>query len=128
MPIDLSFAGIVKDIMVRSGVGLALIVLIAYRLFAVSLLPCLMRNYLYSVFYLVVVVSFSFLSPCIENFIEVLIFALLLFVPDLSVGIVGLLKKWNFKKTIFFATLEILLFPLWFLIVFTIALLIEGSE
>ena len=78
--------------------------------------------------YLVVVVSFSFLSPCIENFIEVLIFALLLFVPDLSVGIVGLLKKWNFKKTIFFAILEILLFPLWFLIVFTIALLIEGSE
>lgn len=128
MPIDLSCTGIVNDIMVRSGVGLTLILIIVYRLLAVSVLPCLAHKSLYCIFYLAVVGLFLCLSPYIEISLGVLIFVLSLFAPCLCLGLVCILKKWNLGKTISFAMLEILLFPLWIFIVFTITLLIEGGE
>ena len=114
--------------MVRSGVGLTLILIIVYRLLAVSVLPCLAHKSLYCIFNLAVVGLLLGLSPHIEISIGVLIFVLSLFAPCLCLGLVCILKKWNLGKTISFAMLEILLFPLWVFIVFTITLLIEGGE
>lgn len=127
MPIDLSYTGIVNDIMARSGVGLTLIVIIVYRLLAASVLPRLAHKSLYCVFCLVVVGSFLSLSVY-RNFRWSLMFVLSLFAPCLCLGLICILKQWSLCKAILFAMLEILLFPLWFFIVFTIALLIEGGE
>ena len=128
MPIDLSYTGIVNDIMIRSGAGLALIVIIIFRLLAASVLPCLAHKSMYCIFYLAVVGSFLCISPYIEVSVGVLIFVFSLFAPCLCLGLICILKKWNLGKTILVALLEILLFPFWSFIVFMIALLIEGGE
>lgn len=128
MPIDLSYTGIVSDIMIRSGIGLTLIVVIVYRLLAVSALPCLAYKSLYCAFCLAAFGSFACLAPHIGIALGDLIFLLLLFAPSICSGFFVLLKKWSLGKTISFAILEILLFPVWFFVVFTIALIIEGGD
>ena len=128
MPIDLSYIGVVSEIMIKSGVGLTLIVIIVYRLFAVSILPCLAQMSLYCVTCLAAVGSVVCFEPYIGNTLEDIIFLLLLFAPSICLGFFVLLKKWSFGKAISFAILEILLFPVWFIVVFNIALIIEGGE
>ncbi len=128
MPIDLSYTGIVSDIMIKSGVGLTLIVIVVYRLLAVSVLPCLAHKCLYCAFCLAAIGSLVGLAPHIGISLEYLIFLLLLFAPSACSGFFVLLKKCKLGKTILFAVLEILLFPVWFFVVFTIVLIIEGGE
>ena len=127
MPIDLSYTGIVRDIMINSGVGLTLIVIIVYRLLAISVLPCLTHKSLYCVTCLTAVVSFVCLTPYIRFYLEDLIVLVLLLAPSTCLGFFVLSKKWNLGKTISFALLEILLFPVWFFVVFNITLIIEAG-
>ena len=130
MPIDLSYIGIVNDIVLKGGIGLVLIAIVAYRLLAASALPFLAHKSLYCFFCFVIVAAFLSLSPCVEkdSIIEAIILILLLFAPCLCFGFIGLLRKWNLKRIIVFATLELVLFPLWFFIVFTAALFLDGGE
>ena len=81
MPMDLSFAGIVNDIMLRSGVGVTLLAIILYRLIAVSVLPCLVHKSVYCIFCLSAVGLFLYLSPCVKFSIGVLILVFSFFRP-----------------------------------------------
>lgn len=128
MPMDLSFAGIVNDIMLRSGVGVTLLAIILYRLIAVSVLPCLVHKGVYCIFCLSAVGLFLYLSPCVEFSIGVLILVFSFFSPYFCLGFIRLLNKWSLGKVISVSIFEIILSPLWFFIILTIALLVEGGE
>ncbi len=128
MPVSLSYVGIVSDIMLKSGIWLTLAILFAYRILAASALPLLTHKRLYCLFCMGIVFAFLSFSPCVEGPLKEVAFILLLFAPHFCLGLFGLMKRWKLKTIIVSAVLELLLFPIWFFIAFTIALFCEGGE
>lgn len=128
MPVSLSYLGIVSDIMLKNGIGLTLAILFAYRILAASALPLLTHKRLYCLFCIGLVTAFLSLSPCVEVSLKEDAFILLLFAPHLCLGLFGFMKRWKLKAIIVSEVLELLLFPIWFFIAFTVALFCEGGE
>ena len=128
MPISLSYAEIVSDMMLKSGMGLTLVILFSFRILAASVLPLLAHKLLYCLFCILLVATFLSCSPCVEASFKERAFIFLLFAPNLCLGLVGLMKRWKLKTIIVSAIMELLLFPIWFFIAFSVALCCEGGE
>jgi hypothetical protein len=127
MLIEITYNEVLSDIFIKGGVVFPCFAIALYRTLAASMCPCLSRKKFYYLFCLLTIILYSLLMPFDEG-IGVVVVALLMFVPCIVLGMIEMSRKWRWYVVLLSCIVEQALFPFWFYIVFTIALIIEGGD
>ena len=129
MPVDLSYIGMLVDIFMRGGIVFAYLALVAYRIVAASLFPRINDKIFYWLFCMMTFVAASLAlsltlrgSVTFGGFVCGVLVLIILSVPCIILGTVGILLKWRWRAVLFSCILEILLFPIWFFLLFMFCL------
>ena len=117
------------DIFIKGGVIVPLLLILLYRVLAVSFSPRFSSNWAYWLFCLSIVLIYMFISPFDESDKGGLaLFFLILFIPYIVIGKIEIHHKWHWPARLISCILELLTFPVWFFLVFNVALMIEGGD
>ena len=128
MPIDLGYSKVFCDIFLR-GFALAYLFHFVYRIMAASRFPCLCGKRFYWCFCLLIFMTYSCLSAMCEEFsVCAEVFFLLLFAPSFILGAIEMARRWRWPFVLLSCVLETLLFPVVFVVVFLLALILEGGD
>ena len=129
MPVDLSYKGMFVDIFLCGGIVFAYLALVVYRIMAASLFPRLNNKTCYWLFSLMTIIAVSILLPpalrggvAVDDSVRGALALVVLSVPCIVLGTVGILLKWRWRAVLFSCILEILLFPIWFFLLFMLCL------
>ena len=128
MPVDFGYSKIFCDVFLR-GFALAYLVLFVYRILAATLSPRFCDKRLYWLVCLLIFTVYFLLSIIGGQFsIGVAGFFLLLFAPSFILGAIEMARRWRWHLVLLSCFLETLLFPVVFVVVFCLGLLLEGGD
>lgn len=128
MPVDLDYGKVFCDIFLR-GFALAYLVHFVYRIMAASRFPCLCGKRFYWCSCLLIFMTYSCLSAIREGFsVGVEVVFLLLFAPSFILGAIETARRWRWPFVLLSCVLETLMFPVVFVVVFLLALALEGGD
>lgn len=129
MPVDLSYKGMFVDIFLQGGIVFAYLALVAYRIMAASLFPRINDKILYWLFCMLTFVGGALTLPLtlrgsvtLGDFACGVLVLIILSAPCIIIGTVGILLRWRWRAVLLSCILEILLFPIWFFLLFTVCL------
>lgn len=133
MPVSLDYCGICFDIFLWGGVVFLYLAISVYRLLAASALPCLARRRFCWPFYLMVFIVLPvaglLLLPALKGESSgAVFFYFVMLAPCIFLGALGMSQRWRLRSVLISCVLEALLFPVWFYLVFLMALAIEGGD
>ena len=135
MPVDLSYKGMFVDIFLCGGIVFAYLALVLYRIMAASLFPRINNKIFYWLFCMMTLVAASLAlsltlrgSVTFGDFVCGVLVLIILSVPCIILGTVGILLKWRWRAVLFSCISEILLFPIWFFLLFTVCLFFDCSD
>ena len=131
MPVDLSYKGMFVDIFLQGGIVFAYLALVAYRIMAASLFPRINDKIFYWLFCMLTFVGGALTLPLtlrggvtFGDFACGVLVLIILSVPCIILGTVGILLRWRWRAVLLSCILEVLLFPIWFFLLFTVCLYI----
>jgi len=128
MPVDLGYSKVFLDIFLR-GFALAYLALFVYRIMAATVFPRLCNKWAYWLLCLSIVVVYSLLQAVCESFsVIVVIFFLLLFASSFILGAIEMARRWRWPFVLLSCVLETLLFPVVLVVVFLLAITLEGGD
>ena len=128
MPVDLGYSKVFLDIFLR-GFALAYLALFVYRMMAATVFPRLCNKWAYWLLCLSIVGVYSLLQVVCESFsVVVVIFFLLLFAPSFILGAIEMGRRWRWPFVLLSCVLETLLFPVVLVVVFLLAITLEGGD
>ena len=135
MPVDLSYKGMFVDIFLCGGIVFAYLALVVYRIMAASLFPRLNNKTCYWLFSLMTILAVSRLLPlalrggvAVDESVRGALALVVLCVPCIILGTVGIVLRWRWRTVLFSCISEILLFPVWFFLLFTVCLFFDCSD
>ena len=128
MPVDFGYSKIFCDVFLRVF-ALAYLVLFVCRILAATVFPrfCDKRFYwlvcllIYTVYFLLSIIGGQFSIGVAGSF-------LLLFAPSFILGAIEMARRWRWHLVLLSCVLETLLFPMVFVVVFCLGLLLEGGD
>ena len=128
MPVDLGYSKVFLDIFLR-GFALAYLALFVHRMMAATVFPRLCNKWAYWLLCLSIVGVYSLLPVVCESFsVGVMVFFLLLFAPSFILGAVEMARRWRWPFVLLSCVLETLLFPVVLVVVFLLAITLEGGD
>ena len=128
MPVDLGYSKVFLDIFLR-GFALAYLALFVYRMMAATVFPRLCNKWAYWLLCLSIVGVYSLLQALCESFsVVVVIFFLLLFASSFILGAIEMGRRWRWPFVLLSCVLETLLFPVVLVLVFLLAITLEGGD
>ena len=129
MPVDLGYSKVFLDIFLR-GFALAYLALFVYRMMAATVFPRLCNKWFYWLLCLSIIGVYSFLQAICGRFfsVAVVIVILLLFAPSFILGAIEMARRWRWPFVLLSCVLETLLFPVVLVVVFLLAITLEGGD
>ena len=128
MPVDLGYSKVFLDIFLR-GFALAYLVLFVYRMMAATAFPRLCNKWAYWLLCLSIVGVYSLLPVVCGSFsVGVMVFFLLLFASSFILGAIEMGRRWRWPFVLLSCVLETLLFPVVLVVVFLLAITLEGGD
>lgn len=111
------------------------LIFFAYRMMAASLFPRLSDKIFYWLFFLMTIVVASLVLPLalrggapFDDFVHGVLALLVLSLPCIILGTVGIFRKWRWRTVLLSCVLETFLFPVWFFLVFMVLLFFDGGD
>ena len=128
MPVDLGYSKVFLDVFLRAF-ALAYLVLFVYRMMVATVFPRLCNKWAYWLLCHSIVGVYSLLQAVCESFsVVVVIFFLLLFAPSFILGAIEMGRRWRWPFVLLSCVLETLLFPVVLVLVFLLAITLEGGD
>ena len=129
MLVDLGYSKVFLDVFLRAF-ALAYLALFVYRMMAATVFPRLCNKWFYWLLCLSIIGVYSFLQAVCGRFfsVGVVFFFLLWFAPSFILGAIEMGRRWRWPFVLLSCVLETLLFPVVLVVVFLLAITLEGGD